>query len=249
NPGNSGGALVNMQGQLIGINTAMMAPSMASAGIGFAIPSNMAKSVVEQLLKYGKVERGVLGVVVQNITPELKAALHLSTTKGAMVSQILSNTPAATAGLHVEDIITAVNEDAVHGAEQLRNTMGLIHPGVSVTLTVLRNHQIKKLTAIVANPKSLKQPVLPYLSGMRLQKINLLEKDGSHLRGLLITGLSDTSAGALAGLASGDVITAVNEKPVATLQALQQMIAHQTKPVLLNVVREHNNLFVVLNKT
>lgn len=247
NPGNSGGALLNMQGKLIGINTAIVAPTDGNIGIGFAIPSNLVHSVIEQLLKYGKVRRGVLGVIVQNLTPELADALHLHDLHGALISQVEPNTPAEFAGLKVGDVVTAVDHHPTDSAAQLRNTLGLIHPGTKTTITFIRDNETKTVTLDVANPKKIKEKTLRYLSGMRLQNFNELDLKGNMLNGVAVTGLSDSSNGVLAGLAVGDVITAVNLKPVTTIIELEKILANQTKPVLLSINRDGDNVFFVLN--
>src|SRR3989338_6031083 len=244
NPGNSGGALVNMQGELVGINTAMVAPTDGNIGIGFSIPSNMVQGVIDQLIKYGKVEHSVLGVIAENITPQLADAVGLSNTHGAIISQVLPNTPAAIAGLKAEDVITQVNNHPVSSAVQLRNIMGLIRPKSTVHITYLRNHETKTMTATVVNPKEIKEPTTAYFSGMRLQNFKEQEIDGIELQGVLITDIKDSSEGALAGFALGDVITAVNSTPVTSLEALQNAIKNQTKPIMLSVMRGNNNLFV-----
>lgn len=247
NPGNSGGALVNMKGELIGINTAMVAPTDGSIGLGFSIPSNMVQAVIDQLLKYGKVERSMLGVVVQNITPQLANAFHLKNTEGTVVSEVTPNSPAEAAGLKPQDVITQVNHHLIHSAAQLRNTMGLIRPGTAVEITLIRDAETKTITATVADPKTIKQKTVPYFEGMRMQDFHELESDGTQLHGVLVTDLSDTSEGALAGLMVGDVITAVDSKPISSIETLQKAAANQTKPLLLNVMRGTNNLFLVLN--
>lgn len=249
NPGNSGGALINMAGQLIGINTALVGPTDGNIGIGFAIPSNMVKSVIDQLLKYGKVKRGALGVIAQKITPELADAFNLSANQtGALISEVLPNTPAAIAGLKPEDIITAVNQHAIHSAVQLRNVLGLIRPDTTVNITFLRDHATKTVSLAVADPKKLQTSSVPYFGGMRLQDFNELESDGSELHGVLVTDISDASQGALAGLTLGDVITAVNKKPVTSVKTLQAAAANQTKPLLLTIVHGKENMFLVLEK-
>ena len=248
NPGNSGGALVDMKGELVGINTAIIGPNDGNIGIGFAIPSNMVHAVIEQLLKYGKVERGMLGVIVQNITPELADALHLEKNHGALVSQIVPGTPAATAGLAPQDVIVKVDDHAIHNAAQLRNLMGLIRPGTSVHITFVRNQVTKTVTAIVADPKTAKPKTTPYLSGLRLQEITELEKDGTNIHGLFVTQVSDDSAGALAGLTPGDVITAVNGKSITSISALETSLQNQKDPIVLSVLHNSNeNVFLVLD--
>lgn len=247
NPGNSGGALLNMQGQLIGINTAIVAPTDSNAGIGFAIPSNLVHSVIEQLLKYGKVKRGILGVIVQNLTPALANALHVHDKKGALISEIEPNTPAEKAGLAVGDIIIAVNNHSITSATALRNALGLIHPKTGASIAFIRNNQTKTVAITVADPKTITEKVLPYLDGIRLQDFHELSIKGHLLRGVAITGLSDSSDGTLAGLMSGDIITDVNLKPVTSITELKNALRNQTKPVLLSVNRSGDNVFFVLN--
>ena len=248
NPGNSGGALVDMKGELVGINTAIIGPNEGNIGIGFAIPSNMVQGVIEQLLKYGKVERGMLGVIVQNITPELADALHLEKDHGALVSQVVPGTPAATAGLAPQDLIVKVDDHTIHNAAQLRNLMGLIRPGTSVHITFIRNKVTKTVTAIVADPKTAKPKTTPYFSGLRLQEIAELEKDGTNIHGLFVTQVSDDSAGALAGLTPGDVITAVNGKSITSISALETSLQNQKDPIVLSVLHNSNeNVFLVLD--
>ena len=249
NPGNSGGALINMSGQLIGINTALVGPSDSNIGIGFAIPSNMVHAVIEQLLKYGKVKRGVLGVVVQNITPELANALGLTHKKGTIISQVMPNTPAAEADLKTQDVITQINHHAIRSAEQLRNVMGLIRPGSKVSITFIRDHQTKTISVAVADPKKIKQKVSPYFGGMRLQAFKEIETNGTELHGVLVTQVADSSNGALAGLQPGDVISAINFKSIDSLKTAQAAIQNekQNKPIVLTVVRGNENLFLVLN--
>lgn len=248
NPGNSGGALVNMQGDLIGINTAMVAPTDGSIGLGFSIPSNMVKGVIKQLLEYGKVKHGVMGVIVENMTPGLAKAFQLTTSHGAIITEIVPNTPAAAAGLQPRDVITKINGHAVSGAIQLKNTLGLIRPGDKVMLTIIRNHKIKNITVAVANPKTIKERVEPYFAGLRLDKFSELESDGSRLRGVIVTHVADSSEGALAGLLPGDVITQINSKPVDSISALKTAAKNQEHALLLTIVRGKNNLFLTLSK-
>lgn len=248
NPGNSGGALIDAQGDLVGINTALVGPTEGSAGIGFAIPSNMVKNVIDQLLQYGKVEHGVLGVIVQNVTAQLQNAFGLKTSKGALVSQVLPNTPAAAAGIEPKDVITEVDQHPVHSAEQLRNVLGLVHPGTPVKVMLLRNNQPMTITVAVTDPKSVKQTVEPYIDGMRLEKVSGLQKNGKQINGLMLVQLSDGCAGALAGFQPGDVITNVNGKVITDAAELKAAIAHETKPLLFTATRSGNNFYLVVNR-
>lgn len=249
NPGNSGGALVNMRGQLVGINTAIYTPVDASIGIGFSIPSNMVYSVLEQLLKYGKVKRGMLGVVVQDITPELADAMDLKTDQGSLVSSISPGSPAETAGIKPEDIITKINAKQVGTSVQLRNTLGLMRPGTKIELTLIRNHQTETIHATIGDPDTITPPhVNPFLAGLRLQNFSELEADGTLVTGVLITGISDTSAGTLAGLAIGDIISEVDNQPIKNIQELTKITASAKKQLLLKIYRGNSNsaLFLVL---
>lgn len=246
NPGNSGGALVNMKGQLIGINTAMFTPTYGNIGIGFAIPSNMVQSVINQLLKYGKVQRGMLGVVVQEITPELADILGIKQYGGVLVSEVMPGTPAQDAGLKTEDIIQKLNGKAMTTANQLRNTLGLMPPGTAITLTVSRQHKILVISAHVGNPSELKQHQAPFLAGMRLQNFSELQMDGTMLNGVIVNEVDDTSAGAIAGLEAGDVITAANEQPIPTVRDLMEAANKATDHLLLKTTRANMTYYLVL---
>lgn len=250
NPGNSGGALVDMQGHLIGINTAILAPAYGNIGIGFAIPSNMVHSVIEQLLKYGKVEQGVLGVVVQNITPELAGSLGLQHDKGVLVTQIIPGSPADKAGIQTKDIVLTVNNKPIENASQIHNILGLMRPGTPITINILREQKPMTLSAVVGNPKTMqKQRALPFLMGMRLQDFSELESDGQVLKGAIVIDVSDTSPGALAGLQIGDVITNANSQDINSVKQLEDIALHQTKPLLVKVARGNSSLFLVIQPT
>lgn len=247
NPGNSGGALIDMHGKLIGINTAIVTPNAGNIGIGFAIPSNMVISVADQLIKYGKVERGMLGVLAQNITPELADAMNLKHNRGAMVTQIVPNSPAAKAGLKVEDIIKSVDDNSIRNSQQLHNMLGLIRPGTDVKITVLRDHKEQRLTAVVGNPKAiLMQRELPFLAGMRLQKYTGLEPNSTVINGVLVVSVSDTSNGAMAGLIPGDVILSVNGHALSSLNEMIHIAKTKPTQMLLKVSRGTEQIFLVL---
>lgn len=138
NPGNSGGALVNLRGELVGINTAIIGPAGGNVGIGFAIPANMAKQMMQQLVKYGEVRRGSLGVAVQTLTPELADALGVKTRRGAVISRVLRDSPAARAGIEPGDVVTALDGRRVREAESLINLIGLKPVGTTVRLSIAR---------------------------------------------------------------------------------------------------------------
>lgn len=248
NPGNSGGALVNLQGDLIGINTAMFTPTYGSIGIGFAIPSNMVQSVIEQLLKYGRVERGFLGVIAQDISPELAEALDIKPVRGVLVTQVVGGSAAEKAGFKVGDIIEKLNERVIRSSAQLRNTLGLMRPGTKISVAIIRNHKPLTMAATVGNPNAEIKggQSLPFLTGMRLQNFNELQSDGSILNGVIVAAVSDISPGALAGLQPGDVITEANSKPIQSLDQLKQLALQNPKHILLKVNRNEGSLFLVV---
>ena len=247
NPGNSGGALVNLQGQLVGINTAIISPTDQNNGIGFAIPSNMVKSVAQQLIKYGTIKRGMLGMIIQNLTPDLAHAMQINDKKGALVSQVIPNSPAAQSGLKPEDVIIKLDGNKVKSNIQLRNSLGLKRPGTKIKLTVLRNHHKVTLHAIIGDPNKMLTPYLPFLTGMQLQNYSELAADSRYIQGVLVTNVSDTSDGALAGIIPGDIIIAANNKTTDSISELEKVALNTHTQLLLKVVRDNKNLFLVID--
>lgn len=245
NPGNSGGALLDLKGNLIGMNTAIYSPTMGNIGIGFAIPSNMVKSVAEQLIQYGKVEPGMLGVLAQNITPELADALNIAADGGVIVTQVTNGTPAAKAGIQAEDVIAKVNGVSVKSSAQLHNIMGIMRPGTKANLELLRNHKPITVSITVASTQELQEAQgIPYLKGMRLTNFSDLEPDGSEIKGALIATVDDSSEGALAGLAAGDVIISANSKAITDVKQLTEIAKNSPQRLLLKISRgAHNQLF------
>lgn len=160
NPGHSGGALVNMEGELIGINSAILAPMGGNIGIGFAVPVNMVEVVFAQLTEHGEVRRGELGVMVQDLTPELAESMELDMSSGALVAQVRSGSPAAEAGLEDGDVVVEVNGIEVKGAGELRNQIGLLEVGDQVEITFERNGERITETATLAQAVAEEEPVL-----------------------------------------------------------------------------------------
>ena len=250
NPGNSGGALINMRGELIGMNTAILASNTSNGniGIGFAIPSLMVKSVADQLIEYKKVTPGILGVIAQNITPELADAFRLKTDKeGVLISQVIENSAAEKAGIKTEDVIAKINGITMHSAAEIHNLMGITHPDTKIKLTVLREGKTIQLNATVGDPNAeVKHRVIPYLAGLRLQDFSDLEPNGKTIKGTLVLDVTDTSAGALSGLIPGDVITKAGGKKVGSVKELVKVAGHTKKSLLLTVVRGTSNLFLAI---
>jgi serine protease Do/serine protease DegQ len=150
NPGNSGGALVNLRGELIGINTEIISSTGGNVGIGFAIPVNMARSVMDQLIQYGAVRRGQLGVSMYTVTPDIAHSLGLASAVGALISQVVEGSPADKAGLRVGDVITSVNGQPVRSNSELRNAIGLLRVGDSMDIGLVRDGKPRRVTAVIA---------------------------------------------------------------------------------------------------
>ncbi len=254
NPGNSGGALVNMQGELVGINTAIVTPYSVggSVGIGLAIPSNMAKSVMQQIIKYGKVEHSLIGVIVQNITPALADAFNINKTTGALISDVSPGFPAARAGIKDKDIIIKLNGKPVQNAFQVSNTIGLLRPGTRVTLEILRNARTKTIHMVTVSAKEAKaiqdQMQKPLLVGLALRDFNQLENN-EQITGVQVLDVDEFSLAYSAGLRPGDVILSANNKSISNIDQLKHVAAKQTDSMLLKVKRMGGgNIFMVLER-
>ncbi|MCO5095162.1 MAG: Do family serine endopeptidase [Chiayiivirga sp.] len=250
NPGNSGGALVNLRGELIGINTAIFNPGGSAAGnigIGFAIPSDLALDVMRQLLETGEVLRGTLGVETQDLTPEIRRALDLAQIQGVIVTQIQPGSAAAQAGMRVGDAITEVNGKPVQRQEELSNLEGLLPVGEPVTLTVQRDGKPLKLRARLAARRTDLDGARadPRLTGARLGSVpERLRRQG--VAGVLVSEVETGSRAERNGLRSGDLITAVNRRDVADLDALERSLGTSDTQLLLTLVRGNRAYLAVM---
>src|SRR3990167_3006435 len=251
NPGNSGGALINMQGELVGINTAILAPSRGSIGIGFAIPANMAKSVMEQLINYGNVQRGALGIGAQDITPELASAFDLATTKGAVVTTVIPDFPAKQAGIQVGDVITKVNNMEIKNASDVVNTVGFLRVNSKVNINLLRHNKSITVSAELTDPKKRKQAVQamdPFLYGVGLKNLSLLSPVHGKVLGVLVLSVEEDSNAWHADLHAGDIITSANQQTITNIEDLKTIAAKENRSLLLNVLRGPGAIFLVINK-
>lgn len=242
NPGNSGGALINLRGELIGINTAIIAPSGGNVGIGFAIPSNMAVRLKESLIKHGEVRRGLLGVTVQDLTPELVQAFAIDSKRGALISNIQSDSPAERAGLEAGDIIIGINGRPVKNSGSVRNAVGLLQIGERVQLRIIHNGAKVTRTATIAKPEYNEfdgKAIHPTLAGVELSKPR-----NNTLTGVFIEKIDTSSYAWVVGLRPGDIIVAVNNYRVQNLQAFKKRVLGQ-RSLLLNVHRG-GDIFLVL---
>ena len=214
NPGNSGGALVNLNGQLVGINSAILSRTGGNIGIGFAIPANMMKTVMNQLVKHGEVRRGVLGVNIQTLTPDIAESMGAAgNTQGALVSQVVEGSAAEKAGIKAGDIITAVNGKPVKDASGLRNTIGLLSIGERVDVALLRDGKPRRVTAVIGERDAAAEAEAAGLH-RGLEGADLADAQGG---GVLIRSVAEGSPAAQRGLRANDVITGVGRTRVANL--------------------------------
>ncbi|MEJ2566772.1 MAG: DegQ family serine endoprotease [Gammaproteobacteria bacterium] len=249
NPGNSGGALVNLAGQLVGINTAIMGAEGGNVGIGFAIPSNMAKDDMEQLIRYGNVRRGQLGVYIQDVTPDLAKALDLQRSSGAVISKVMKGSPAQRVGLEAGDVVIAVNGEEIKTADQLRNTIGLLRVGSEVTLTVLHNGEQRELRVVISQPRQAKVDagrLDKRLSGAKLGDIEPSHPVAGQVNGVEVLGVEEGSPAWAAGLRKGDVIVSVNRQPVANTEEFESAVKKSSHRILLNIRRGEGALFILI---
>lgn len=241
NPGNSGGALVNLSGQLVGINTASFNPqgSMAgNIGLGLAIPSNLARDVVEQLATKGVVVRGTLGVETQNLTPQIARGLGLGEARGALVTRVLAGSGAAEAGLKAGDVVLAVNGQRVDNAQALHNVEGLSTVGRSVDLDIRRDGKPLQLKATLKEqPRAISGDTLdPRLSGATFADLpESLRQAG--LNGVLVSEVARGSRAAQSGLASGDVILAASSGQFTDLASWRASFGTRPQQLVLNILR------------
>ena len=222
NPGNSGGPLVNLRGELVGINTAILAPGGGNVGIGFAIPTNMVKIVLEQILEHGSVRRGLFGAGVQDLTPEIARALELDLFRGAVVTSLEPESPALRAGLRPGDVIIAVDGRAINSANDLRSRVGLLPPGTRIELEVLRDGKARRLKAEIDDPyadfvhgESLSPALEGALIGEATRRANR-----TQTRVVVVGPLRPGSPAWQSGLREGDLIIQANRRAIAQLDDL-----------------------------
>jgi serine protease Do len=260
NQGNSGGALINVGGQLIGINSQILTPTGGNIGLGFAIPSNMARQVMDQLRTTGKVSRGKLGVTVQSINSDLADSLKLSDTRGALVSNVESGSPAARAGLRQGDVITAINGEKIGDSNELRNRIASTKPGSDVALEIVRNGSTQTVRATLDTMAPAKgerpsrnedsegsgygmtvEPLTPQIAReLRLTR---------HNDGVVVSDVDPDGAAATAGIRAGDVITQVNGEAVTTPSELKAALMKAgNRPALLLITRDNTDAFVTVKK-
>ena len=241
NPGNSGGALVNMKGELIGINSAIISRSGGNVGIGFAVPTEIASSIMGQILDFGEIRRGLLGVRIQTIDAEMAKALETNVERGALITNIEPNSAAEDAGLEVGDIIVGVNEKKAADAAELRNTIGLLRSGEQVLISYVRDRKTRTAKALLGraqNPQLTGSEIHPGLDGATFAAASTTSDDGIE-----VADVVEGSPAAQRGLRSGDVITAVNRRAVRNLDDLAA-IASTNRILFLLVQRGDRSIML-----
>ena len=245
NRGNSGGALLNLNGELIGINTAILAPGGGSIGIGFAIPSNMAKTLSQQLIQFGEVKRGLLGIKGMEMRADIAKAFKLNVQRGAFVSEVLPNSGSAKAGVKSGDVIVSLNDKPLSSFAELRSRIATTEPGAKVKLGLIREG--KPLTVEVTLDKSTSssasaEQISPALQGATLSDGQL--KDGT--KGISVTAVEKSSPAAQAGLHQDDVIVGVNRTRVQSIAEMRKVLESKPAVIALQIIRGNDTLYILL---
>lgn len=242
NSGNSGGALVNLRGELIGINTAILGPNGGNVGIGFAIPSNMMHNLVKQIIEFGEVRRGILGVSGRSVNGEIAKAMELETSQGAFIEMVAPNSAASEAGLKAGDVITKINGKTIRSFSELRGKIGSIGADQKVKLTIIRDGDDEVFTV------KLKQSQGSNIAAASIHRM----LEGARLvndednQGIVIEEVAAQSPAQIAGLREGDLITGVNRKRINNIVQLREYLKDKKGVVALNIVRDNQAQYLMI---
>ncbi|HAJ7551089.1 TPA: serine endoprotease DegQ [Escherichia coli] len=245
NRGNSGGALLNLNGELIGINTAILAPGGGSVGIGFAIPSNMARTLAQQLIDFGEIKRGLLGIKGTEMSADIAKAFNLDVQRGAFVSEVLPGSGSAKAGVKAGDIITSLNGKPLNSFAELRSRIATTEPGTKVKLGLLRNGKPLEVEVTLDTSTSSSasaEMITPALEGATLSDGQL--KDGG--KGIKIDEVVKGSPAAQAGLQKDDVIIGVNRDRVNSIAEMRKVLAAKPAIIALQIVRGNESIYLLM---
>ena len=251
NPGNSGGALVNLRGELIGINTAIIGPAGGNVGIGFAVPSAMARAVMEQIVRHGEVRRGRLGIEMADVTLEAQRKVKLPSLDGALIANVEAGSPADKAGLREGDIVIALNGRTVRGPAELRARLGLTPIGDEVDMTIVREGGQQRIRTRIAAPQPAGKGetlAVPQLPGMRVVEIERGSPLFERLRGggLVVATVEANSRALQAGFRPGDIIYAVNRRRVQTVAEFQNLLRGSERGYAISLLRGDFSLTIII---
>jgi serine protease Do/serine protease DegQ len=248
NPGNSGGALVNLRGELVGINSAILGPG-ANIGIGFAVPINMARAVMDQILRFGEVRRGRLGVTTQDVTPAVAKQLGLTVTEGAVVQKVEPGSTAEQAGLRPRDVVTATNGRPVRSSGELRNRVGLTPVGEEVDLTVVRDGRQMRVRARIGEPfqvTALAGEAVPQLAGARVADLAPGMPLYGQVEAVVVASVDPSSSAFANGLRAGDLIYGVNRARVRNLKQFFEALRGAEQPLRISLLRGDNRITLII---
>ena len=244
NRGNSGGPLINLNGELIGINTAILSPSGGNAGIAFAIPSNMANNLVQQILEFGEVRRGMLGIKGGELNADLAQAFDIEAKKGAFISEVMPGSAADKAGLKAGDVITAINGQAISSFAEMRAKIATSGAGTEIDLTYLRDGKPNNAKVTLQSDDQTQtraNGLLPALDGAELNNY-----DEKGMKGVAITKIKPNSLAEQRGLKSGDVIIGINRQKVENLGQLRKILESKPSAIALNIIRGDSNFYLLV---
>ncbi len=247
NPGNSGGALVNLRGELVGINTAILSRGGGSIGIGLSIPVDMAGTLMAQIVEHGNVQRGILGVGMQNLTPRLAEAFGIPGKRGAVVSQVVPGSAAAEIGMKSGDVIVGFNNVEIHDSTDLRNAVGLLRTGDSGTVAFYRGGQLIERKVTIHDPQMVARtrgeaPEDSRFAGATFEEVT--SEDGE--KAIRVTGIEPGSPAARTGIVPGDVIYSVNRRRIESVDDLSTIIERSDGALLMRLLRGGRALFLVV---
>lgn len=244
NRGNSGGALVNLNGELIGINTAILAPDGGNIGIGFAIPSNMVKNLTSQMVEFGQVKRGELGIMGTELNSELAKAMKVDAQRGAFVSQVLPKSSAAQAGIKAGDVIVSINNKPISSFAALRAEVGSLPVGTKMELGLIRDGKPMKVTLALQQSTAAKVDSGTIYNG--IEGADLSNFDAKGVKGVKVDSVKPGSAAARIGLKKDDVILGVNQQPIANLGELRKILDTKPSVLALNILRGDSTIYLLM---
>lgn len=243
NRGNSGGALVNLKGELIGINTAILAPEGGNIGIGFAIPSNMAKFLSDQIIKNGKVKRGLLGIKGTEMTSDIAKALKIEEQKGAFVSEVIPNSAAEKAKIQPGDIIVSVNKRKINSFSELRVKIGTSEIGKQIPIGILRKGKFIETNVILKDANAKKESKKnEFVSIMGANLNNVIIKGKNYVQ---VKNVSKNSLASIIGLKENDLIIKINEKKINNTEQLKEILNKTQKTLAINILRNGQNIYLL----